>query len=125
MSESRGTPRQLTKVNQELLGRRILSEFEFTRTLIGLICIGTAERAIEITVEWTKQRQAFGQAISHYQGVSFPLAEHSTQNQFVYYHQWRVGDLLMWDELSTMHRGAGDYQPDERRIMLRTIVYSS
>lgn len=28
VSESRGTPRQLTKVNQELLGRRILSEFE-------------------------------------------------------------------------------------------------
>jgi hypothetical protein len=23
-----------------------------------------------------------------------------------------------------MHRGAGDYRPDERRIMLRTIVYA-
>jgi alkanesulfonate monooxygenase SsuD/methylene tetrahydromethanopterin reductase-like flavin-dependent oxidoreductase (luciferase family) len=28
----------------------------------------------------------------------------------------------MWDERATMHRGAGDYRPDERRIMLRTIV---
>jgi alpha-ketoglutarate-dependent taurine dioxygenase len=53
------------------------------------------------------------------------LAQHSTREQFVYYHQWRVGDVLMWDELATMHRGAGDYRPDERRIMLRTIVYSS
>jgi alpha-ketoglutarate-dependent taurine dioxygenase len=53
------------------------------------------------------------------------LAQHSTRDQFVYYHQWRVGDVLMWDELATMHRGAGDYRPDERRIMLRTIVYSS
>jgi len=53
------------------------------------------------------------------------LARHSTRDQFVYYHQWRVGDVLMWDELATMHRGAGDYRPDERRIMLRTIVYSS
>src|SRR3984885_1275893 len=51
------------------------------------------------------------------------LAAHSTQNRFVYYHSWRVGDLLMWDERATMHRGAGDYRPDERRIMLRTIVY--
>ena len=51
------------------------------------------------------------------------LAEHSTQDRFVYYHSWRVGDLLMWDERATMHRGAGDYQPEERRIMLRTIVY--
>jgi taurine dioxygenase len=51
------------------------------------------------------------------------LAAHSTQERFVYYHRWRVGDVLMWDERSTMHRGAGDYRPDERRIMLRTIVY--
>jgi taurine dioxygenase len=51
------------------------------------------------------------------------LAAHSTQERFVYHHRWRVGDLLMWDERATMHRGAGDYRPDERRIMLRTIVY--
>jgi taurine dioxygenase len=51
------------------------------------------------------------------------LAAHSTQDRFVYYHAWRVGDLLMWDERATMHRGAGDYRPDERRVMLRTIVY--
>ena len=51
------------------------------------------------------------------------LAAHATQEQFVYYHSWRVGDLLMWDERATMHRGAGDYRPEERRVMLRTIVY--
>jgi len=51
------------------------------------------------------------------------LAEHATQDRFVYYHSWRVGDLLMWDEQATMHRGAGDYRPDERRVMMRTIVY--
>jgi len=51
------------------------------------------------------------------------LAAHSTQERFVYYHRWRVGDVLMWDERATMHRGGGDYRPDERRVMLRTIVY--
>jgi taurine dioxygenase len=51
------------------------------------------------------------------------LAEYATQERFVYYHRWRVGDVLMWDERATMHRGAGDYRPQERRIMLRTIVY--
>jgi taurine dioxygenase len=51
------------------------------------------------------------------------LSEHATQDRFVYYHRWRVGDVLMWDERATMHRGAGDYRPEERRIMLRTIVY--
>jgi taurine dioxygenase len=51
------------------------------------------------------------------------LAAHATQERFVYYHSWRVGDVLMWDERATMHRGAGDYHPEERRVMLRTIVY--
>jgi len=53
------------------------------------------------------------------------LAAHATQERFTYYHSWRVGDLLMWDERATMHRGAGDYHPEERRVMLRTIVYPS
>ena len=51
------------------------------------------------------------------------LATHATQEQFTYYHSWQVGDLLIWDERATMHRGAGDYHPEERRVMLRTIVY--
>ena len=37
--------------------------------------------------------------------------------------RWRVGGVLMWDERATMHRGAGDYHPEEHRVMLRTIVY--
>ena len=53
------------------------------------------------------------------------LTEHATQPRFVYHHRWRVGDLLIWDERATMHRSAGDYRPDERRVMLRTIVYSN
>jgi taurine dioxygenase len=53
------------------------------------------------------------------------LAAHATQECFVYYHRWRPGDVLMWDERATMHRGAGDSRPDERRVMLRTIVYAN
>ena len=33
------------------------------------------------------------------------LIEHATQPQFVYRHQWRVGDLVIWDNRATMHRG--------------------
>ena len=51
------------------------------------------------------------------------LRDHATQERFVYYHAWRVGDVVMWDEIATMHRGAADARPEERRIMLRTIVH--
>ena len=33
------------------------------------------------------------------------LVEHATQPQFVYRHLWRVGDLVIWDNRATMHRG--------------------
>jgi len=51
------------------------------------------------------------------------LRDHATQERFVYYHNWRAGDVLMWDEVATMHRGAADARPEERRVMLRTIVH--
>jgi alpha-ketoglutarate-dependent 2,4-dichlorophenoxyacetate dioxygenase len=33
------------------------------------------------------------------------LEEHATQRQFVYSHKWRKGDLVVWDNRDTMHRG--------------------
>lgn len=35
----------------------------------------------------------------------FDLNTHATQRAFVYSHTWRVGDLLIWDNRWTMHRG--------------------
>jgi alpha-ketoglutarate-dependent 2,4-dichlorophenoxyacetate dioxygenase len=33
------------------------------------------------------------------------LNAHATQERFVYSHQWRIGDLVIWDNRCTMHRG--------------------
>ncbi len=33
------------------------------------------------------------------------LLEHATQREFVYRHVWRPGDLVMWDNRATIHRG--------------------
>jgi alpha-ketoglutarate-dependent 2,4-dichlorophenoxyacetate dioxygenase len=33
------------------------------------------------------------------------LMEHATQREFVYRHFWHVGDLVMWDNRCTLHRG--------------------
>ncbi len=50
------------------------------------------------------------------------LMIHATRPEFLYRHDWRVGDLVMWDEYGTMHRSAGDYRPEQRRVMLRALV---
>jgi len=33
------------------------------------------------------------------------LIEHATRPQFVHYHEWTLGDLVIWDNRTTMHRG--------------------
>ena len=33
------------------------------------------------------------------------LIIHATQRQFVYAHRWCAGDLVIWDDRCTMHRG--------------------
>ncbi|MGB0632109.1 MAG: TauD/TfdA dioxygenase family protein [Alphaproteobacteria bacterium] len=47
------------------------------------------------------------------------LIEHATQPQFVYRHRWQAGDLVMWDNRCTLHRGRRfDYT--QRRDLRRT-----
>ena len=47
------------------------------------------------------------------------LRDWATQPQFVYRHQWSVGDLVIWDNTGTMHR-ATPYDPDSGRLLQRT-----
>lgn len=46
------------------------------------------------------------------------LIEHATQREFVYRHHWQVGDLVMWDNTATLHRGRA-FDFDERRELRR------
>ena len=46
-----------------------------------------------------------GMTDSEAEALVAELIAHATQRQFVYTHRWRVGDLVMWDNRCTMHRG--------------------
>lgn len=45
----------------------------------------------------------------------------ATRPEFTYQHQWRTGDVLMWDNRATMHRGR-PWPQDEPRSMVRTTI---
>ncbi len=49
------------------------------------------------------------------------LQEHATQPPFVYRHEWRMGDLVMWDNGFTLHR-RGHLDPTRPRLLKRTTV---
>ena len=49
------------------------------------------------------------------------LWAHATQKAFEWYQVWQVGDLVMWDNRCTMHRGT-EFDANTRRLMHRTQV---
>jgi alpha-ketoglutarate-dependent taurine dioxygenase len=49
------------------------------------------------------------------------LLDWTTQPRFVYRHEWRVGDLLIWDNTGVLHR-AEPYALDSGRVMHRTTL---
>jgi acyl-CoA dehydrogenase len=50
-----------------------------TRLQIAAVCLGRADRAIDIATEWAAARRQFGQQIGKFQGVSFKLADMATR----------------------------------------------
>jgi taurine dioxygenase len=44
------------------------------------------------------------------------------QSQAQFRHQWRVGDVVIWDNRCSYHKAAGDYPPEQDRIHWRTSI---
>jgi taurine dioxygenase len=53
------------------------------------------------------------------------LADHIIKPAFIYRHQWRPGDLLLWDNCTVQHRAIQDYDLPQRRLMHRTTMGGS
>lgn len=82
---------------------------------------------------WThrsgRKSLVLGSTASHVEGMDLRegwalltrLRDYATQPQFVYRHEWRLGDLVIWDNTGTMHR-ALPYALDSGRLMHRTTV---
>jgi len=49
--------------------------FDNARLLIGATCLGAAKRALEIGMDYIKERRAFGRPIGKFEGIQFDLAD--------------------------------------------------
>ena len=69
---------------ENVLGReglgsvQLLAFLEISRVFIAVAALGTAERALELALEWAKQRVTFGKPIAERQAVQGYLAEMAT-----------------------------------------------
>jgi alpha-ketoglutarate-dependent taurine dioxygenase len=50
------------------------------------------------------------------------LMAHATQRKYEYRHQWRPGDMVIWDNRSVMHQANPDYDMAERRYLYRLML---
>lgn len=53
------------------------------------------------------------------------LFAHQAQEKYLYSHGWTPGDVLMWDNIGTVHNAVADYGPAEPRYILRAQVMAS
>jgi cyclohexanecarboxyl-CoA dehydrogenase len=58
---------------------QVMHGFDFSRSLIGLQCIGTARQSLDETWAYINERQAFGKPLSAFQGVTHQLADFDTK----------------------------------------------
>ena len=76
---------------------QVMQGFDFSRALIGLMCIGAAQQSVEETCEYVAGREAFGGSLARFEGVSFPLAEAAVR--------LRAARLLCYEALWLRDRG--------------------
>ncbi len=53
------------------------------------------------------------------------LFAHQEQDKYFYAHQWTEGDVLMWDNIGTVHNALADYGADEPRYMRRLQIMAT
>lgn len=56
----------------------VMNTLDWLRVITAFTCLCRAQASLEEAIAWSKERIAFGQPISRYQGVSFLIAEHYT-----------------------------------------------
>jgi taurine dioxygenase len=62
-----------------------------------------------------------GLSVAESEALLNALWAHATQQRFVMCHEWKVGDLLMWNNLSVLHR-RDPFDPKTRRVMHRSQI---
>jgi taurine dioxygenase len=89
-----------------------------------------AQPVVRVHPETGRKALYLGEKVKRFDGMteeeSRPLIDylnrHATRPEFVYRHQWRENDIVIWDNRCTMHQALGDFDETQRRHLERTTV---
>jgi len=91
----------------------LMTELAWERMLVAIICQAGAEAALAHTVQYTKERKAFGKSISSFQNTRFKLAELRTEIDFCRAYLDRCMQLQLEDNLGVDAAAAAKYKISE------------
>ncbi|EAM8864281.1 acyl-CoA dehydrogenase [Salmonella enterica] len=91
----------------------LMKELAWERLIVAIICQAGAEAAFAHTVKYTKERQAFGKSISHFQNTRFKLAELRTEIDVCRTYLDRCMQLQLNHELGVDAAAAAKYKISE------------
>ena len=91
----------------------LMKELAWERLIVAIICQAGAEAAFAHTVKYTKERQAFGKSISHFQNTRFKLAELRTEIDICRTYLDRCMQLQLKHELGVDAAAAAKYKISE------------
>ncbi len=130
----------LSAVKRRIAGLKVVHKYDSSRkgTRILTLRPGDAERLPEVAhplvrthpetgrkalyLNPNRMERVVGMERSESDALLDELTRHATRSPYQYRHEWRQGDVLIWDNRCTMHKANADYPPDARRLMHRIIV---
>lgn len=87
----------------------LMKELAWERMMIGIMCVSGAEYALATTVEYVKQRKAFGKPVSSFQNTRFKLAEMRSEIQIARVYVDRCIELVLKGQLGVEAAAAAKY----------------
>jgi long-chain-acyl-CoA dehydrogenase len=91
----------------------LMKELAWERMLVAIICQAGAEAALAHTVQYTKERKAFGKTVSSFQNTRFKLAELRTEIDFCRAYLDRCMQLQLEESLGIDAAAAAKYKISE------------
>ncbi|WP_353144493.1 acyl-CoA dehydrogenase family protein [Acinetobacter pragensis] len=88
----------------------LMKELAWERMLVAIICQAGAEAAFAHTVQYTKDRKAFGKSVSSFQNTRFKLAELRTEIDFCRTYLDRCMELQLTESLGIDAAAAAKYK---------------
>lgn len=113
MIEEKGSPRPKLTAAQKAAKPPVVHPLAVRHPYTGRICL-YCDPGYTIRV--------LGLAEAESAALLRRLFAFQTRDDFLYRHNWRVGDVLIWDNIATIHMATGGYGDAEHRLMHRTQV---